>query len=80
MVCVLGFTAGVHPSTPVHDPALPDNTSDRKGPAGLHCAQHRASGAAFLVQHDFPSDGEQPQPQRKITAGEPAAFHAAAAL
>lgn len=39
-----------------------------------------ASGAASLVQHDFPSDGEQPQPQRKITAGKPAAFHAAAAL
>ena len=46
----------------------------------LEIRNDRAFGSSFLVQRDFSSDGEQPQPQRPAAAGKPAPFHATAAL
>ena len=48
--------------------------------AGLFCGQHRTFVFDAFLQRNLPSDGDQHQPECEIAAGEPAAFHAAAAL
>ena len=48
--------------------------------AGVFCDQHRTFVFDAFLQRNLPSDGDQHQPECEIAAGEPAAFHAAAAL
>ena len=60
MVCVLGASDGVHPAKPFYGPALPDNTSDRPGLAGLHRYEHRAFVFDVHVQCNLSADGKQP--------------------
>ncbi len=48
--------------------------------AGVFCDQHRTFVFNAFLQRNLSSDGDQHQPECEIAAGEPAAFHAAAAL
>lgn len=80
LVCVLGAAAGVHCAESVYDPQVCGHALYRACFAGVFCDQHRTFVFDAFLQRNLPSDGDQHQPECEIAAGEPAAFHAAAAL
>ena len=61
-------------------PKYADTSLYRACFAGVFCDLHRTFVFDAFLQRNLPSDGDQHQPECEIAAGEPAAFHAAAAL
>ena len=80
LVCVLGAAAGVHCAESVYDSQVCGHALYRACFAGVFCDLHRTFVFDAFLQRNLPSDGNQHQPECEIAAGEPAAFHAAAAL